>query len=130
LAGATLGGGSRWDADPLSLNLGGTVFERSLAGGLRYSVEGGSFEVFRNMFTWTFTPTVPEFTQAIADAFGAWMSIDPVTGLTTSLSFIADLATPVEGTVNGGGVNNRGAEIDLLASIDANNWNPGNTGAG
>jgi hypothetical protein len=127
-AGATLGGGSRWDADPLSLNLGGTVYERSLVGGLRYSVEGGSFGAFRDMFTWSVTPTVPEFTQAIVDAFAAWTTYDPVTGLTTSLSFIADLATPVEGTAAGGGVNNRGAEIDLLASIDANNWNPGNTG--
>ena len=126
--GGTLGGGFRWDADPLSVNLGGTIYERSLDGGLRYSVEGGSFEAFRDMFTWFAVPTVEDFTNAIANAFGAWTSIDPATGLTTALSFVADLSTPVEGTVNGGGLNNRGAEIDLLASIDANSWDPGSTG--
>jgi hypothetical protein len=126
--GSTIGGGFRWDADPLTINLGGTLYERSLAGGLRYSLEGGSFEAFRDMFSWTVVPSVLEFSQAIASAFAAWTSIDPVTGLTTALSFVADLTTPVEGTVAGGGVNTRGAEIDLLASIDAGSWDPGSTG--
>jgi len=30
--GATIGGGFRWDADPLTVNLGGTLYERSLFG--------------------------------------------------------------------------------------------------
>ena len=47
--GPSLSGGFRWDADPLIVNLGGTLYERSLDGGLRYSVEGGSFESYRNM---------------------------------------------------------------------------------
>jgi PEP-CTERM motif len=63
------------------------------------------------------------------DAFTAWTTADPVSGLTTSLSFVADLGTPVEGSVSGGGLNLRGAEIDLLASIDAFFWDPGNNAA-
>src|SRR5688572_24135421 len=125
--GATLGGGFRWDADPLTVNLGGTLYERSLDGGLRYSVESGSYESFRDMFTWNLLPTVADFAQAITDAFSAWTAVDPISGLGTTLSFVADLGTPVEGTAAGGGVNNRGAEIDLLASVDATFWNPGNT---
>lgn len=126
--GATIGGGSRWNADPFDAVLGGTLYERSLSGGLRYSVEGGSFEAYRDMFSWVSLPTVSDFTQAIADAFGAWSAIDPVSSLATALTFVPDLATTVVGTLAGGGVDPRGAEIDLLASIDANNWNPGNTG--
>ena len=127
--GPSLSGGFRWDADPLMVTLGGTLYERSLDGGLRYSVEGGSFEAYRNMFSWSALPSVTDFTQAIVDAFTAWTSPDPVTGLTTSLSFVADLGTPVEASVGGGGLNLRGAEIDLLASIDASFWDPGNTSA-
>jgi len=124
--GATLGGGFRWDADPL--NVVG-VGERSLDGGLRYSVQGGSFQAYRDLFSWTIVPTVADFTQAIADAFGAWTSIDPVTGLSTSLSFVADLGTPVVGfNIGNGGLDVRGAEIDLFGSTDAGFWNVGNTG--
>jgi len=122
--GSTLGGGFRWDADPL--NVAG-VGERSLNGGLRYSVQGGSFQAYRDLFSWTVIPSVTDFTQAIANAFGAWSSVDPVTGLPTALFFVADLGTAVVGT-GSGGVDIRGAEIDLLASIDANSWNPGSTG--
>ena len=125
-AGATLGGGSRWDADPLTLNLGGNNYERSLDGGLRYSLETGTYQGYRDMFSWDFLPTVADFTQAIHDAFSAWTVVDPASGLGTAISFVADLGTLVEGTAAGGGVNPRGAEIDLFASIDANLWNPGN----
>jgi PEP-CTERM motif len=125
--GAGLTGGYRWDADPLTVNIGGTSYERSLDGGLRYSLESGSYEGFRDMFSWSAVPTVDEFVQAIGDAFGAWTALDPVTGLGTALTFIADLGTPVEGTPSGGGLNNRGAEIDILASLDASLWNPGNS---
>jgi hypothetical protein len=126
LTGSTLAGGFRWNADPLTVNLGGGLYERSLDGGLRYSIESGSYEAFRDMFTWSLVPTVEQFTQAISDAFSAWTAVDPLTGLTTALSFIADLGTAVEGTAAGGGVNLRGAEIDIFASTDANLWNPGN----
>jgi len=122
--GSTLGGGFRWDADPLTV---AGVGERSLDGGLRYSVQGGSFQAYRDLFSWTVIPSVTDFTQAIANAFGAWSSVDPVTGLPTALFFVADLGTAVVGT-GSGGVDIRGAEIDLLASIDASSWNPGSTG--
>jgi hypothetical protein len=127
LTGASLAGGYRWDADPLTISIGGTTYERSLDGGLRYSLESGSYEGFRNMFTWSIVPTVEDFIQAVGAAFGAWTAVDPVTGLGTALSFIADLGTPVEGTAFGGGLNSAGAEIDILASFDGNLWNPGNT---
>jgi hypothetical protein len=123
--GSTLGGGSRWNADPF-VNLG---LERSLNGGLRYSLQGGSFEAFRDLFSWVVLPTVADFTQAISDAFGAWSSIDPVTGLSTTLSFIADLNTAVVGfNIGNGGLDVRGAEIDLFGSTDAGFWDAGNTG--
>lgn len=124
-SGAGLTGGFRWDADPFSVDLGGTLYERSLDGGLRYSLEGGSYEAFRDLFSWVLLPSVADFTAAIDAAFAAWASVDPVTGLGTDLSFVADLGTPVVGTLNGGGVDPRGAEIDLFASDDANSWDPG-----
>ena len=119
-----LNGGFRWDADPRVI--GG--FERSLDGGLRYSMQGRTFEGYRDLFTWVSTPTVADFQQAIEDAFAAWMSVDPVTGLTTALSFVNDPGTAAVGTSTGGGINTAGAEIDLLAAIDANTWNPGDSG--
>src|SRR5688572_3368041 len=78
---AGLAGGDRWDAAPRTF----FGFERSLNGGLRYSVQGGSYEAFRNLFTWQTLPTVAEFTTAVQQAFGAWTAVDPVTGLGTSL---------------------------------------------
>ena len=107
----------RWDAAPR------TVFgeERSLDGGLRYSVEGGSYEAFRDQFQWTSVPTVAEFQGAVEAAFAAWESVDPVTGLGTSLRFVEDLATEISddpgdpsnpGSFTGV---NYGAEIDLIA---------------
>ena len=45
------------------------------------------------------------------------------------LSFAYDSSTAVAGVTGGsGGVNINGAEIDLIASIDAGSWNPGGTG--
>ena len=116
--------GFRWDADPRIVSGN----ERSLDGGLRYAMEGRTYEGFRDLFTWASTPTVADFQQAVEDAFSAWESVDPVTGLMTALSFVNDPGTAVVGTVAGGGVNANGAEIDLLASIDANSWNPGSNG--
>jgi len=85
-----LGGGSRWDAAPRMISGN----ERSLAGGLRYSLDGGSFEAYRDMFQWTpSVPSVANFQQAIEQAFAAWESVDPASGLGTTLSFVADLAT-------------------------------------
>ena len=83
--------GSRWDAAPRTHN----GYERSLQGGLRYSVSGGSFETFRNQFSWFATPTVADFQQAVGQAFAAWTAVDPVSRLGTALSFAADLGTSV-----------------------------------
>jgi hypothetical protein len=107
-----LTGGSRWDAAPKNIGLN----ERSLNGGLRYSLEGGSYEAYRDMFAWSGgVPTVPAFQLAVEQSFAAWTSVDPVSGLGTTLSFAADLGTAVVGTGAFGGVDADGAEIDLLA---------------
>jgi hypothetical protein len=106
-----LAGGSRWDAVPR--NIAGR--ERSLAGGLRFSVTGGTYQAFRDSFAWTAVPTVADFQLAVENAFAAWTVADPATGLTTALSFVADFTTPV---VNPGFglLNIAGAEIDLIAA--------------
>jgi len=127
--GATIGGGSRWDAAPRIINLGGTNFERSLDGGLRYSLQGGSFQAYRDLFAWNVVPTVANFQTAVQQAFDAWKATDPVSGLGSTLAFVPDLATPVVGFNTGsGGLDTRGAEIDLFGSTDAGSWNVGSTG--
>lgn len=123
--GNTLGGGSRWDAAARTIN----GLERSLDGGLRFSMQGGSFQAFRDLFSWNAVPTVTAFTQAVTQAFDAWASVDPATNLTTALDFVPDLATAVAGSNTGnGGLNTLGAEIDLFASNDAFFWDAGNNG--
>jgi len=126
-SGSTIGGGFRWDAAPRTINLSGTNYERSLDGGIRYSLQGGSFQAYRDQFTWSVTPTVPEFQTAVQQAFDAWKSVDPVSGFGSTLNFVPDLATPVVGT-GAGNVNPRGAEIDLLAATSAGSWGFGSTG--
>lgn len=118
-----LSGGYRWDAAARTINGN----ERSLNGGLRYSLQGDSYEAFRDLFNWLIVPSVSEFQTAVEAAFNAWTVIDPVTGLGTDLSFVADLGTSVAGT-GFGGVNTNGAEIDLLVSNDASSWNVGDPG--
>ena len=83
--------GSRWDAAPRTI----AGNERSLAGGLRYSVTGGSYSAYRDQFSWNTVPSVAAFQQAVEQAFGAWTSVDPVSGFGTSVSFASDFATPV-----------------------------------
>jgi hypothetical protein len=118
-----LTGGFRWDAAPRMVGAN----ERSLSGGLRYSVQGGSYQGYRDLFNWSALPSVADFQLAVEQAFGAWAVVDPATGLGTALNFVADFGTPVVGTGTGG-INTNGAEIDLLAAIDANSWNPGDPG--
>ena len=98
--------GARWDFAPRTS--GG--LERSLNGGLRFSLTGGGYQAFRDSFMWSGTPpTVPAFQQAVLDAFNAWTVPDPATGLTSALSFVPDLGTAVTiGT-------STGAEIDVMA---------------
>ncbi len=106
-----LNGGFRWDA--AERTIGG--FERSLNGGLRYSLQGGSFESFRDSFSWSGgAPSVPVFQSAVQSAFDAWGATDPVSGLTSQLRFVPDLMTSVDSTVQGGV--RFGAEIDLFAT--------------
>jgi len=110
-----LGGGFRWDAAARTINGN----ERSLDGGLRYSMQGGSLLAYRDRFSWNVTPTLAAFSTAIDQAFGAWTSIDAVTNLGTALSFVDDSAnTAVVGTPGFGGININGAEIDLFG-VDA-----------
>jgi len=127
---AQLGGGSRWDAAPRIINVSGSNVERSLDGGLRYSLQGGSFEAYRDLFQWSpGVPSVPAFQTAVQQAFDAWKATDPVSGIGSTLSFVSDLNTPVVGFNNGGGgLDGRGAEIDLFGSNDAGFWNVGSTG--
>ena len=109
-----LGGGYRWDASPRSV--GGD--ERSLVGGLRYSVQGGSMQAYRDLFSWNTIPSVSAFTTAVQQAFDAWSAVDPVSGLGTSLSFVPDLSTPVVGFNNGaGGLDTRGARSTCSVQI-------------
>jgi hypothetical protein len=109
-----LSGGWRWDAAPRTINGN----ERSLDGGLRFSLQGGSFASYRDQFQWIDIPTVDQFQLAVVQAFAAWTAIDPVSGLHSNLSFVPDLATPVIGTGTFDAVDPRGAEIDLLG-VDA-----------
>jgi hypothetical protein len=129
-AGATLGGGSRWDAAPRIVNVSGSNVERSLDGGLRFSLQGGSYQAYRDLFTWSGgAPSVAAFTTAVNQAFNAWAVVDPATTFGTALNFVPDLATPVVGSNAGaGGLDSRGAEIDLFGSNDAFFWNPGDAG--
>lgn len=126
-SGNSLIGGSRWDAEERVIN---GIGERSLVGGLRYSVPGGSFESFRDAFSWSSLPSVPEFSAGVQSAFDVWASVDPISGLGSDLYFVPDFATQgVSGNLDGnGGINIAGAEIDLFASKDAAFWNVGSTG--
>lgn len=112
------GSWARWDAAP-RLVLGE---ERSLDGGLRYSIEGGSYEGLRDQFMWVPSPpTTEDFAAAIARAFESWTVLDPATGLSSGFFFVEDLAT--EAVDEPGNPNNwrsylgvnPGAEIDIFA---------------
>lgn len=105
--------GSRWNAAPMTRFRNGQFWERSLNGGLRYSVEGGSWSAYRDRFDWRLTPSTADFQSAVEAAFDAWTEVDPVSGFGTQLEFVPDFGTPVS-TVLSNFVR-LGAEIDLLA---------------
>lgn len=118
-----LAGGSRWDATPRTM--GG--LERSLSGGLRFSLQGGSFQAYRDLFSWSGgVPTVADFTAAVTNAFGNWTTVDPVSNFGTTIAFLPDLATPVSSAVIGSV--RQGAEIDLFGATSAGSWGVGSTG--
>lgn len=110
----------RWDAAPHLVDR----HERSLDGGLRFSLQGGSYEAYRDLFQWEGAPpSVSEFQMVVETSFAMWEEMDPVTGLGTALRFVPDLDTPVfaepippVGEVERFFKLNRGAEIDLLAA--------------
>jgi hypothetical protein len=118
-----LGGGSRWDSAPRTMS----GVERSLNGGLRFSLQGGSYQAYRDLLSWNGAPpSVADFEQAVLDAFAVWTSTDPETGLDSNLRFVPDFGTAVSTTVSG---NVRmGAEIDIMATTDGSTWNPGDSG--
>ena len=116
--------GSRWDAAPRTIS----GRERSLDGGLRYSLQGGSYEAFRDLFSWQGAPPgVAEFQAADEDALEAWTIFGPASQLRSDLEFTEDLGTAVVGPASGGKVNLAGAEIDLLATNNGFLWNPGDS---
>ena len=109
-------GVARWNSDPHSVD----GVERSLDGGLRYSLQGGSYEAFRDLLRWDGTPpSVAEFQEAVEGAFESWKVVDPATSLGTDVRFVPDLATPVVGLPfvddpAGRFQLNPGAEIDVI----------------
>jgi len=115
----TSSGWARWDAAPRYV--GGE--ERSLDGGLRYSIETGSYAGLRDQFIWIGTPpTEQAFADAIARAFEHWEVVDSVTGLPAAFHFVEDLDTvavdqPGNPAIPGSSLGlNAGAEIDLFAA--------------
>ena len=110
-------GVDRWDAAPRLMD----GLERSLDGGLRYSLQGGSYEAFRDLFRWRTLPSVEDFQAAVDQAFDNWEVIDPTAGLGTAVRFVPDLETPVvmeklPQTLDDYLQVNRGAEIDVFAT--------------
>lgn len=112
------GGWLRWDAAPRFVE----GEERSLDGGLRYSIETGSYAELLAQFMWTpAAPSEAEFAGAVRRAFESWEVIDPASGLPTAVHFVEDLSTPAidepgnPNRPNGFVGLNPGAEIDLFA---------------
>ncbi|MFK7898282.1 MAG: hypothetical protein AB8G23_20785 [Myxococcota bacterium] len=113
------GAWARWDASPRYVL--GT--ERSLDGGLRYSIETGSYEGLRDQFLWVpAPPSVVDFKAAVHRAFEHWTVVDPETGLPAGFYFVEDLGTPafddLAGVSGAPGIIglNAGAEIDIFAA--------------
>ena len=105
----------RWNAAPHFVD----GVERSLDGGIRYSVTGGSWEAFHSAFSWAGTPpTVEEFQHTFEHALAVWEEVDPATGLGTDLRFVPDFDTPVASgwDLPSFLMLNPGAEIDLMAT--------------
>lgn len=110
----------RWDAAPREVE----GVERSLAGGLRYSLEGGSFQALRDQLTWVGgnVPSAADFEAATRRAFDNWAVVDAAIQPPAGFHFVADLATPAvddPGNPNrpGGFTGlNAGAEIDVFAA--------------
>ncbi|MEM9177469.1 MAG: hypothetical protein AAGC67_19815 [Myxococcota bacterium] len=113
------GNWARWDAALRFVD----GEERSLVGGLRYSIEHGDYGVLKDEFLWLGTPpTDAEFEEAVGRAFEHWEIVDPATALPAGFYFVEDLATtavdqpptnPFDPAAYLGA--NAGAEIDIFA---------------
>jgi len=110
----------RWDSAPRFIE----GQDRSLHGGLRYSIETGSYGELLEQFMWVpAPPSEEEFAAAVARAFESWTIVDPASGLPTAVYFVEDLATPAidepgrPNAPNGFIGLNPGAEIDVFAEI-------------
>lgn len=112
-----LSGGRRWDAVPRSFSAPGVgPIERSLDGGLRWNVQGGSIQSYRDLFSWRDSvPSVADFSNTLDAAFDTWTVLDPNINTVGQFSFVFDPLTAAVSSATAG------AEIDLLA---------GNTGQG
>jgi hypothetical protein len=126
-SGNGLGGGSRWDSATRNVFVNGICCEdRSLNGGLTYTLDGGGYAAFRDMFSWSgAVPSTAAFQGAVEQAFNAWTVTDPASNFPTSLRFsYAPSITPIG---FGTGTTIRGAEIDLLARTATDRWSVGNS---
>jgi len=97
--------------------------ERSLDGGLRYSIETGSYAGLRDQFNWVGAPpSEAAFEAAVHRAFEHWEVIDVASGLPAAFYFVEDLETPAIDEPGIPGVPssylglNAGAEIDVFAA--------------
>ena len=112
-------GWARWDAAPRFV--GGE--DRSLEGGLRYSLETGTYAGLRDQISWIGSPpSDADFEAAVVRAFENWTIVDPATGLPAGFHFVPDLATAVvdqraiPGNPNSILGLNAGAEIDVFVA--------------
>ena len=120
--GSPSAGWARWDAAPRYV--GGE--ERSLSGGLRYSVETGSYAGLRDQFIWfPEVPTEQAFAGAVRRAFEHWTVVDEVTGLPAAFYFVEDLSTAavdvfaVSGLMTSWTGPNERAEVGLFFGLNA-----------
>jgi len=118
-----LAGGFRWDSEARTMQ----GVERSLQGGLRYSVQGGNYQAYRDTFSWSGpAPTVAAFQTAVQSAFSDWLVVDPASGLGTTISFTEDLGTATSTQIISGV--RMGAEIDLLGATSGQTYSVGDGG--
>ncbi|MEZ4291456.1 MAG: hypothetical protein R3E53_13325 [Myxococcota bacterium] len=81
----------RWDAAPREVD----GLERSLAGGLRYSIEHGDYQdPARRVPLAAGAAERRGLPGGRGAAFENWTVVDPVTGLPAGYHFVEDLATP------------------------------------
>lgn len=123
-------GGARWDYAPRTLTIFGQPRDRSLSNGLSFNMQGGSFQAYRDLFSWSggTPPSVADFKTAVEQAFDAWTVMDPVSRFGTKLSFRFDSTVAVAGISTVNAFSRDGAEIDLFGSGAAGLWGSSSAG--